>query len=89
MSIGNLQESFFQAALQAQSHITVHLLNGVKLSGKVRSFDRQSVVLETSTLEQLVFKHSISAAFICKNRHCPECSRGSDHVLSGKTGSAA
>jgi hypothetical protein len=30
-------------------------------------------VLETSTLEQLIFKHSISAAFICRNRHCSEC----------------
>jgi len=73
MSIGNLQESFFHAALEARTHITVHLLNGVKLSGKVRSFDKHSVVLETSTLEQLIFKHSISAAFVCKNRHCPEC----------------
>lgn len=59
MSIGNLQESFFQAALQARTHITVHLLNGVKLSGKVRSFDKPSVVLETGTLEQLIFKHSL------------------------------
>lgn len=89
MSIGNLQESFFQAALQARSHITVHLLNGVKLSGKVRSFDKQSVILETSTLEQLVFKHSISAAFICKNRHCPECVPARHSALSGETGSAA
>jgi host factor-I protein len=73
MSIGNLQESFFHAALQARTHINVHLLNGVKLSGKVRSFDKHSVVLETGTLEQLIFKHSISAAFVCKNRHCPDC----------------
>lgn len=89
MSIGNLQESFFQAALRARSHITVHLLNGVKLSGKVRSFDRQSVILETTTLEQLVFNHSISAAFLCRNRHCPECAPDRKTILSGETGSAA
>jgi len=89
MSIGNLQESFFHTALQARSHITVHLLNGVKLSGRVRSFDKHSVVLETSTLEQLIFKHSISAAFVCKNRHCPECFPGRATSLSGETGSAA
>jgi len=73
MSVGNIQESFFHAALQENKHITVHLLNGVKLSGRVRSFDKYSVVLETTTLEQLVFKHSISAAGVCRNRHCPEC----------------
>jgi host factor-I protein len=89
MPIGNLQESFFHAALQARSHITVHLLNGVKLSGKVRSFDRQAVVLETSTLEQLIFKHSISAAFICKNRHCTECFPVRSTAFSPETGSAA
>jgi host factor-I protein len=89
MSIGNLQESFFHSALQAQSHITVHLLNGVKLSGKVRCFDKHSVVLETSTLEQLIFKHSISAAFLCKNRHCPECFPARNLTIRGETGSAA
>jgi host factor-I protein len=88
MSICNLQESFFHSALQGKSHITVHLLNGVKLSGKVRSFDKHSVVLETSTLEQLIFKHSISAAFLCKNRHCPECFPAGK-VVSGPTGNAA
>lgn len=73
MFASNIQESFFHAALLGKKHITVHLLNGVKISGKVRSFDKYSLVLETSTLEQLIFKHSISAAFICRNRHCTEC----------------
>jgi len=62
------QEVTFQG-----KHVTVHLINGVRLSGRVRSFDKHSVVLETATLDQLVFKHSISAAFICANKHCAEC----------------
>lgn len=69
----NIQETFFGAALHGNKHMTVHLLNGVKLSGKVRSFDKYALVLESGTLEQLIFKHSISAAFVCRNRHCPEC----------------
>jgi host factor-I protein len=75
----NIQESFFQAALLGGKHVTVHLLNGVKLSGKVGSFDKYSVVLETNTLKQLVFKHSISAAFICRNRQCTVCFPESSH----------
>lgn len=70
---GNIQETFFDAALHGKKHVTVHLLNGVKLSGKVRCFDKYAVVLESGTLEQLIFKHSISAAFVCRNRHCAEC----------------
>jgi host factor-I protein len=73
MSVSNIQEAFFDAAREGNKHVTVHLLNGVRLSGRVRSFDKHSVVLETTTLEQLVFKHSISAAFICVNKHCTEC----------------
>jgi host factor-I protein len=84
MFASNIQESFFQSALLGKKHITVHLLNGVKISGKVRSFDKYSVVLETSTLEQLIFKHSMSAAFICHNPHCAECFPG-DAVATNPT----
>jgi RNA chaperone Hfq len=73
MPVSSIQESFFHAALQGNKHITVQLLNGTRLSGRVRSFDKHSVILETRTLEQLVFKHSISAAGVCCNRHCLEC----------------
>jgi host factor-I protein len=73
MPVSTIQESFFHAARLGNKHITVELLNGARLSGRVRSFDKYSVILETSTLEHLVFKHSISAAGVCRNRHCPEC----------------
>jgi host factor-I protein len=84
MFASNIQETFFHAALLGKKHITVHLLNGVKISGKVRSFDKYSVVLETNTLEQLIFKHSMSAAFICHNPHCAECFP-SDAVVASPT----
>jgi host factor-I protein len=57
----------------------VHLLNGAQVSGSVRSFDKYSIVLETTTQEQLIFKHSVSAVLVCcKNKHCThECHSGS------------
>ena len=76
MPVSSIQELFFHAALLGNKHITVELVNGAKLSGRVRSFDKYSVILETRTAEQLVFKHSISAAGLCRNRHCPECAPG-------------
>jgi host factor-I protein len=73
MSAPNLQDSFFQSAQQGRKHVTIYLLNGVKLSGKVCSFDKYSVIVENESTEQLVFKHSISAVFLCRNKKCPEC----------------
>jgi host factor-I protein len=75
----NVQESFLNVALAAGKHITVHLLNGAKVSGNVRSFDKYSIVLETTTQEQLIFKHSVSALLVgCKDKQCSgQCQPGS------------
>jgi host factor-I protein len=73
MSGISIQESFFSAALQGGKHVTVYLLNGAKITGKVRSFDKYSVILSSEDAEQLVFKHSISAAFLCRDKQCPHC----------------
>jgi host factor-I protein len=35
-------------------------MSGVKLTGRIRSFDKYSVVLEANGQEQLIFKHAIS-----------------------------
>lgn len=73
MSVINVQESFLNVALASGKHLTVHLLNGAKVSGNVRSFDKYSIVLETKTQEQLIFKHSVSALLVCcKNKHCTD-----------------
>jgi host factor-I protein len=39
-------------------------LSGVKLTGRIRSFDKYSVVLEANGQEQLIFKHAISTVVI-------------------------
>src|SRR5258708_35406729 len=35
-------------------------MGGVELTGRIRSFDKSSVVLEANGQEQLIFKHAIS-----------------------------
>jgi len=72
-SVVSIQETFFGAAQQSRKHVTVYLLSGAKLTGKVRSFDKYSVLLEDQEQEQLIFKHSISAAFYCRAKECLEC----------------
>ncbi|HEX2331163.1 MAG TPA: RNA chaperone Hfq [Candidatus Angelobacter sp.] len=73
MNTTSIQESFFNSALQRHQHVIVYLLSGVKVTGKVRSYDKYSVVLEEKDQEKLVFKHSISAAFLCRKKECEEC----------------
>jgi host factor-I protein len=44
-------------------------MSGVKLTGRIRSFDKYSVVLETNNQEQLIFKHAISTVAVSKSLH--------------------
>jgi host factor-I protein len=56
----NIQDSFLNNARKEKGLITIYLLSGVKLSGRIKSFDKYSLVLETNNQEQLIFKHAIS-----------------------------
>ena len=65
----NIQDSFLNTARKDKTQITIYLLSGVKLSGRIRSFDKYSVVLETNNQEQLIFKHAISTVVMSKGGH--------------------
>ena len=56
----NIQDGFLNTARKEKMLVTVYLVSGVKLAGRIRSFDRYSVVLESNSQEQLIFKHAIS-----------------------------
>jgi host factor-I protein len=60
----NIQDSFLNTARKERLNITIYLLSGVKLTGRIRSFDKYSVVLEANGQEQLIFKHAISTVVI-------------------------
>jgi host factor-I protein len=68
----NIQDSFLNTARKDKLQITIYLLSGVKLSGRIRSFDKYSVVLETNNQEQLIFKHAISTVVMSKGGHHTE-----------------
>ncbi len=56
----NIQDTFLNTVRKDKSAITIYLVSGVKLTGKIRSFDKYSVLLENNSQEQLIFKHAIS-----------------------------
>jgi host factor-I protein len=56
----NIQDGFLNLARREKTTVTIYLVNGAKLSGRIKSFDRFSMILETGAQEQLIFKHAIS-----------------------------
>jgi host factor-I protein len=65
----NIQDSFLNNARKDKIVLTIYLMSGVKLSGRIKSFDKYSLVLETNNQEQLIFKHAISTVVTQKSSH--------------------
>ena len=65
----NIQEAFLNNARKDKIFLTIYLMSGVKLSGRIKSFDKYSVILETNNQEQLIFKHAISTVVMSKPLH--------------------
>jgi len=78
--VQNIQDGFLNSARKEKTVVTIYLLSGVKLSGRIRSFDKYSVVLESNSQEQLIFKHAISTVVL--PRAVPQSS--SSAIISGE-----
>jgi host factor-I protein len=65
----NIQDTFLNTARKERTNITIYLLSGVKLTGRIRSFDKYSLVLETGNQEQLIFKHAMSTIAMGRHAH--------------------
>ena len=56
----NIQDAFLNTVRREKTTVVIYLVNGAKLSGRIRSFDKFSVLLESGSHDQLIFKHAIS-----------------------------
>ena len=56
----NIQDAFLNTVRRDKTTVMIYLVNGAKLTGRIRSFDKFSVLLEAGSNEQLIFKHAIS-----------------------------
>lgn len=56
----NLQDLFLNTVRKSKNPPTIFLINGVKLTGVVTSFDNFCVLLRRDGHSQLVYKHAIS-----------------------------
>jgi host factor-I protein len=85
----NIQEAFLNNARKDKTFLTIYLMSGVKLSGRIKSFDKYSVVLETNNQEQLIFKHAISTVVVSKPFHASAGGHPSGTSASATTPHAA
>ena len=56
----SLQDAFLSAAAHEKQQMTIFLVNGVMLQGRVTAHDQFSLFLERAGQAQLVYKHAIS-----------------------------
>ena len=55
----NLQDPFLNALRKEHVPVSIYLVNGIKLQGKVDAFDQYVIVLKNA-VSQMVYKHAVS-----------------------------
>ncbi len=56
----NLQNTFLNVARKERHEVTVFLMNGFQIKGRVQSFDGFTVLIESMGKQNLIYKHAIS-----------------------------
>ena len=56
----NIQDAFLNAARRDRLSVSMNLIDGSTLLGRIRSFDKYCVVFDAGNEEHLIFKHAIS-----------------------------
>jgi host factor-I protein len=59
-SPNNIQDEFFNRLRRERTPVILHLMNGFKIKGRIKGFDKFALVIEANGQEQIVFKHAIS-----------------------------
>jgi host factor-I protein len=55
----NLQDQFLNHLRREKTPVTVHILNGSKITGIIRGFDNFSILLKGDS-QHLIYKHSVA-----------------------------
>jgi host factor-I protein len=56
----NVQDSFLNHARRERLNVIIYLVNGTKLTGRIKNFDRFAIIMENNGVDQMIFKHAIS-----------------------------
>ncbi len=56
----SIQNDFFNQARKDKARVLIFLNSGRKLTGRIKSFDKFTIILENGQGEQMIFKHAIA-----------------------------
>lgn len=73
----NLQDTFLNALRKEHTPVSIFLVNGIKLQGRIDSFD-QYVIMLKNTISQMVYKHAISTIVPGKAVKIPRVTEGNE-----------
>jgi host factor-I protein len=62
----NIQNDFFNQIRKEKARVVVYLNSGRKLTGRIKSFDKFTVILDNGQGEQMIFKHAIASVVSAK-----------------------
>lgn len=58
--IVNIQDAFLNKVRQEGTEVTLNLVNGYKITGRISGFDKFAIIIENNNQQLMVFKHAIS-----------------------------
>ena len=56
----SLQDIFLNQSRKDKCELTIYLVNGVPIKGRVLSFDTFTILMEVDKKQNLIYKHAIS-----------------------------
>ena len=56
----NLQDNFLNLARKEKMDLTIYLMNGVPIKGRVLSFDSFTILVEVDKKQNMIYKHAVS-----------------------------
>ena len=59
-NIADDEFNFVNNLINNSSHVTIFLISGIKLEGKISSIGNKTITLNRSNNSQLIYKHAIS-----------------------------
>ena len=57
----NIQDSFLNFARRERLVVTIRMMDGQELEGRIRNFDRFALIVEHAGTDQMLFKHAIAS----------------------------
>ena len=57
----NIQDVFLNFARRERLSVTIQLMSGESLEGRIKNFDRFAVIVEVGGADHMLFKHAIAS----------------------------